>query len=99
MRTSIPSTALPGPLDSASLGILQGASVRQLVVDGSALVPVAEKYTPAHPYKLQSAAGTDDASAATVVATDDGLEQFLSGDQPPALARGPSARGARPRRG
>jgi hypothetical protein len=80
-----PSTALPGPLDAASLGILQSASVRQLVVDGSALDPITEKYTPAHPYKLQSGAGADDASAATVVATDDGLEQFLTGDEPPAL--------------
>jgi hypothetical protein len=79
-----PSTALPGPLDTDSLAILQGASVRQLVVDGKALTPVNEKYTPAHPYKLQTSAA-DDASAVTVVATDDGLEQFLSGDQPPAL--------------
>ncbi len=79
-----PSTALPGHLDAASLGILQSASVRQLVVDGDALTPVAEKYTPAHPYKMQTAAG-DDASAVTVLATDDGLEQFLTGDAPPAL--------------
>ena len=80
-----PSTALPGPLDAAALGILQSASVRQFVVDGNALTPVSEKYTPAHPYKLQTPAGADDSSAVTVVATDDGLEQFLSGDQPPAL--------------
>jgi hypothetical protein len=79
-----PSTALPGPLDSAAVGILQGASVRQLVVHGDALTPANEKYTPAHPFKLQTSAG-DDASAATVVATDDGLEQFLSGSEPPAL--------------
>ncbi len=79
-----PSTALPGHLDAASLGILQSASVRQLVVDGNALTPVTEKYTPAHPYKMQTVAG-DDASAVTVLATDDGLEQFLTGDAPPAL--------------
>jgi hypothetical protein len=77
-------TALPGHLDSPSVGILQSASVRQLVVDGSALVPVNEKYTPAHPYKLQTPGG-DDSTALTVLATDDGLEQFLSGDEPPAL--------------
>jgi hypothetical protein len=77
-------TALPGHLDSASLGILQSASVRQLVVDGDALVPVNEKYTPAHPYKLQTPGG-DDSTAFTVLATDDGLEQFLTGDEPPAL--------------
>ncbi len=46
--------------------------------------PVTEKYTPAHPYKMQTVAG-DDASAVTVLATDDGLEQFLTGDAPPAL--------------
>jgi hypothetical protein len=79
-----PSTALPGHLDAASVGILQSASVRQLVVDGAALTPITEKYTPAHPYKLQTA-GADAASAPTVLATDDGLEQFLSGDAPPAL--------------
>jgi hypothetical protein len=33
---------------------------------------------------MQTAAG-DDSSAVTVLATDDGLEQFLSGDEPPAL--------------
>jgi hypothetical protein len=79
-----PTTALPGPLDQTSLGILQGASIRQLVVDGNALTPADEKYTPAHPYKLQTAPG-DGSSAVTVVATDDGLEKFLSGDDPPAL--------------
>jgi hypothetical protein len=79
-----PSTALPGPLDQASLATLQNASVRQLVVEGNALTPVTEKFTPAHPYKVQTVAG-DDSSAATVVATDIGLEQFLTGDQPPAL--------------
>jgi hypothetical protein len=79
-----PSTALPGPLDAASLSILQNASVRRLVVVGSALTAETEKYTPAHPYKMQTVAG-DDSSAVTVVATDTGLEKFLSGDDPPAL--------------
>jgi hypothetical protein len=81
---SISSTAMPGSLDAASIGLLKSAGVRQLVVDGSALTPVDEKYTPAHPYKLQTPDG-DDASAVTVVATDHGLEQFLAGDDPPAL--------------
>jgi len=44
-----PSTALPGPLDAASLRLLQNASARQLVVDGDALTPADERYTPAHP--------------------------------------------------
>lgn len=79
-----PSTALPGPLDTASLSILQNASVRQLVVDGKALTPENEKYTPAHPYKMRTVQG-DDSSAVTIVATDDGLERFLTGDEPPAL--------------
>ncbi len=81
---SISSTAMPGPLDTTSLPLLKAAGVRQLVVDGSALTPIDEKYTPAHPYKLQTAAG-DDSSAVTVVATDQGLERFLVGDDPPAL--------------
>jgi Family of unknown function (DUF6049) len=79
-----PSTALPGPLDATSLSILQNASVRQLVVEGNALTPENEKYTPAHPYEVQTVNG-DASSAVTVLATDDGLEKFLTGDQPPAL--------------
>jgi Family of unknown function (DUF6049) len=79
-----PSTALPGPLDSASLRLLQNASARQLVVEGDALTPVNERFTPAHPYKMQAVAG-DDATAVTVLATDPGFEKFLSGDDPPAL--------------
>ena len=79
-----PSTALPGPLDSASLRLLQNASARQLVVEGDALTPAGEKYTPAHPYKIEAVVG-DDSSAVTVVATDPGLEKFLTGDDPPAL--------------
>ena len=48
------------------------------------LTPADEKYTPAHPYKMQAVPG-DDSSAVTVVATDPGFEQFLTGDDPPAL--------------
>jgi hypothetical protein len=81
---SISSTAMPGALDPASIPLLKAAGVRQLVVDGSALTPVDEKYTPAHPYKLQTPGG-DDSSAVPVVATDHGLEQFLTGGDAPAL--------------
>ncbi len=79
-----PSTALPGPLDGPSLRLLQNASARQLVVEGSALTPVTEQYTPAHPYKIQAVPGND-FTAVTVVATDPGFEKFLSGSDPPAL--------------
>jgi hypothetical protein len=79
-----PSTALPGQLDAASLGLLRTASARRLVVHGDALVPLVEQYTPAHPYKMQAVPG-DDSSAVTVAATDPGFEKFLSGDAPPAL--------------
>ncbi len=79
-----PSTALPGPLDQAALRTLQIASARQLVLEGSQLTPANEKFTPAHPYKVQAVPG-DDASAVTAVATDPGLQQFLRGDEPPAL--------------
>ena len=51
---------------------------------GTRSTPIVEKFTPAHPYKVQTVAG-DDSSAATVIATDTGLEQFLTGDAPPAL--------------
>ena len=79
-----PSTALPGPLDAASLSLLSNASVRQLVVEGDALEPVNEKFTPAHPYKMRVEPDAD-SSAVTVVATDTELEKFLTGDEPPAL--------------
>jgi hypothetical protein len=79
-----PSTALPGDLDAVSLRLLQNASVRQLVVDGTALTPIVEQYTPAHPYKMQAVAG-DDSSSVTVLATDPGFEKFLDGTDPPAL--------------
>jgi hypothetical protein len=79
-----PSTALPGPLDLDSLRVLQNASARRLVLDGNALTPADEKYTPAHPYRMEVVPG-DDSTAVTVVATDPGFEQFLSGGDPPAL--------------
>ena len=79
-----PSVALPGALDNGSLQLLENANVRRLVVQDSQLVPVTEKYTPAHPYVLQAVPG-DDATDATVAVGDSGLESFLTGDDPPAL--------------
>jgi hypothetical protein len=79
-----PSTVLPGPLDATSLQLLQNANVRRLVVQDSALLPVTEKYTPAHPYQLQTVAG-DASTTVTVAPADSGLERFLTGDDPPAL--------------
>ena len=79
-----PSVALPGTLDNGSLQLLENANVRRLVVQDSQLVPVTEKYTPAHPYVLQAVPG-DDATNATVAVGDSGLESFLTGDDPPAL--------------
>jgi hypothetical protein len=78
-----PSVALPGPLDAASLRLLENASTRQLVVPSAELTPVDEKYTPAHPYQIQG--GADGTASVTAVATDAGFERFLSGDDPPAL--------------
>jgi Family of unknown function (DUF6049) len=78
------STALPGPLDQQSLQLLQNASVRRLVVEGTALTSANEKFTPAHPYQLETVPG-DDSSAVTVAASDPGLEEFLTGNDPPAL--------------
>jgi hypothetical protein len=79
-----PTTAYPGPLDAQSLQLLQNASTRQIVVEGDALTPVDEKYTPAHPYTMQVVPG-DESSDITVLATDRALEQFLTGNDPPAL--------------
>jgi Family of unknown function (DUF6049) len=78
-----PSVALPGPLDATSLRLLEVASVRQLVVPAASLTPADEKFTPAHPYKLQGAA--DDTASVSVLASDGGFERFLTGDDPPAL--------------
>jgi hypothetical protein len=77
-------TALPGPLDQQSLQFLQSASVRRLVVEGTQLTSANEKFTPAHPYRLETVPG-DDSSAVTVAASDPGLEEFLTGNDPPAL--------------
>ena len=77
-------TALPGTLDPDALQTLLNAGRRQLIVEGNALTPVNERFTPAHPYKMRAVDG-DDSSAVTVVATDTGFEKFLSGDQPAAL--------------
>jgi hypothetical protein len=79
-----PSTALPGPLDGASLAALRGAQVRRLVVNGSVLTRFDEQFTSARPFTLQPAPD-DQSTATTVLASDVGLERFLVGDDPPAL--------------
>jgi hypothetical protein len=79
-----PSVALPGALDNASLQLLENANVRRLVVQDDQLTPVAEKFTPARPYVVQTTAG-DDSTNATVAVADGHLEAFLTGDDPPAL--------------
>lgn len=79
-----PSTALPGPLDTASLAALRSAQVRRLVVDGSALARFEEQFTSTRPFTLQPEPG-DASTATTVLASDVGLQQFLVGDAPPAL--------------
>jgi hypothetical protein len=79
-----PSVALPGQLDSGSLRLLENASVRRVVLPDTALVPAAEKFTPAQPTTVQAV--QDDVSTnATVAAADTGLARFLGGDDPPAL--------------
>ncbi|MFN8027531.1 MAG: DUF6049 family protein [Acidimicrobiia bacterium] len=79
-----PSIALPGALDPASLQLLENTNVRRLVLREDQLTPAVEKYTPAHPFVVQSVAG-DDATNATVAVGDSGLESFLTGDDAPAL--------------
>ena len=79
-----PSIAAPGPLDVASVRLLQDASVRQLVIDGDALTKATSRYTPARPAVLADTS-TDGAPGVTVVATDAGLQRFLTGTDSPAL--------------
>ncbi len=83
--TSIDSgTALPGPLDLGALDTLRNASRRRLVVQGNALEPVVEQFTPARPYTLQRDP-SDPSLATTVLASDMGIERYLSTDEAPAL--------------
>ncbi len=79
-----PTTALPGPLDGASLAALRAAQVRRLVVDGSALTRFDEQFTSARPFTLQTAPD-DPSTATTVLASDVGLQRFLVSEDPPAL--------------
>ena len=78
------STALPGPLDAEALAALRDAARRRLVVEGSALTRYDEQFTSAHPFTLLPDPG-DESTAMTVLASDVGLERFLSGDEPPTL--------------
>jgi Family of unknown function (DUF6049) len=79
-----PSTAMPGPLDPDSLDAFRAAARTRLVVDGNALEPFTERLTPSRP-ALLSRSADDSTNAATVLATDPGLERFLDGTEPPAL--------------
>ena len=79
-----PSIATPGPLDAPSVRVLQDANVQELVVDGAALTPAGGQFTPARPAKLADTAA-DGSPGVTVLATDTGLQRFLTGDDPPAL--------------
>jgi hypothetical protein len=72
-----PSTAMPGPLDAASLAALRDARASRLVVDGDALEPFQGRFTPSRPAKVvASPAAVDDAM--TALATDAGLERYLT---------------------
>lgn len=79
-----PSTAAPGPVDTPSLAALRDASRRRLVLPGSALTAADERLTPARPYTLLTDA-SDESTAMTVVASDEGVERFLTTDDAPAL--------------
>ncbi|MET0627184.1 MAG: DUF6049 family protein [Acidimicrobiia bacterium] len=79
-----PSTASPGPVDVPSLTALRDASRRRLVLPGSALTAVDESLTPARPYTVQTDP-SDESTAMTVVASDEGVERFLTTDDAPAL--------------
>jgi len=79
-----PSTAMPGPLNGDALDALRAASRSQLVVEDSALQPFNGKLPPTGP-QLISRNPNDVNDAAAVLPTDDDLERFLQGDDPPAL--------------
>ncbi|HEX5586978.1 MAG TPA: DUF6049 family protein [Acidimicrobiia bacterium] len=79
-----PSTAAPGPVDGPSLAALRDASRRRLVLPSSALSTVDEQFTPARPYTVQTDP-RDESTAMTVVASDEGIERFLTSDDAPAL--------------
>jgi hypothetical protein len=76
-----PSTAMPGPLDATSLAALRDARASRLVVDGDALEPYQGRFTPTRPAKLAATAGG--LSDTTVVATDSGIERFLTAQKQP----------------
>jgi hypothetical protein len=79
-----PSTAAPGPVDIPSLTALRDASRRRLVLPSSALTPVDEQLTPARPYTVLTDP-SDESTAMTVIASDEGVERFLTTDDAPAL--------------
>jgi hypothetical protein len=72
-----PSTAMPGPLDAASLSALRDARASRLVVEGAALEPFQGSFTAARPAKVVAASAAV-GDAMTVLATDAGLERYLT---------------------
>ena len=72
-----PSTAMPGPLDGASLTALRDARASRLVVDGDALEPFPGRFSATRPAKVVASPGAAGDSM-TVLATDAGVERYLS---------------------
>ncbi len=77
-------TALPGPLDAASLAYLRERGVDRVIVDESALVATSASRTPAAPFVIETAASGAPLTV-SAVAGDAGLARLLETDEPPAL--------------
>ncbi len=77
-------TAVPGPLDAASLAYLRDRGVDRVIVEESALVPTSASRTPATPFVIETSTGGA-ALQVSAVASDAGLARLLTTDEPPAL--------------
>jgi hypothetical protein len=75
-----PRTAFEDPVDDPSIRRLTQLLIGRFVVRDTALAPVDQPLTPAHPFTLTTS--TDSAPA---VASDSGLEKLLTLEGPPAL--------------
>ena len=75
-----PRTAFEDPVDDATIRRLTQLLIGRFVVRDTALVPIDQRLTPAHPFTLTTS--TDSAPA---VASDTGLEKLLTIEGPPAL--------------
>jgi hypothetical protein len=75
-----PRTAFEDPVDDASIRRLTQLLIGRFVVRDTALAPIDQPLTPAHPFTLTTS--TDSAPAA---ASDSGLEKLLTIEGPPAL--------------